>query len=152
MKIFMSNISGADGNRLLRSLSLVAIIILLTVSSGMAQDKPQPKKETQVDRIMAVYVRRIQMTKEQQEKFRPVMVRHLEKQREIRVKYKNNRTMMRKEMMMERANMEKKLGEVVSPEQMEKYHKWQSSYKSKKRTGKVMKKTPESKTVPKPND
>ncbi len=60
--------------------------------------------------------------------------------------------MMRKEMMAERAGMEQKLGEIATAEQMQKYHKWQNSYKKTKSSKKVMKKAPEAKTMPKPVD
>ncbi len=148
----MNNIRKAEGIHIVRSLILLIVITLVTLSTGLAQNKPQAKKGSQLDRVMNVYVKRLQLNKEQVEKFRPVMEQHLAKQKELKVKYKSNRTMMRKEMMAERTGMEQKLGEIATAEQMEKYQKWQNSYKTKKSNKKAIKKAPEAKTAPKPVD
>ena len=131
-----------------RSLPLFLLMMVIAISSGQAQNKPKSQTGTRIDRIMNVYVKRIQMTKEQEMKFRPVMEQHLANQQAIRSKYKNNRAEMRKEMMTERANMENKLSEIVTMEQMKKYHEWQKSYKSKTNKKKSKVKTPETKTLP----
>ncbi len=49
MSIHMNNIRKTEGIHIVRSLILLIVITLVTISTGLAQNKPQAKKESQLD-------------------------------------------------------------------------------------------------------
>lgn len=132
MEQFINRVISSPWNRLARVAMSVFLLVIVSSSTIIAQAKPKAKSETELNRIMRIYTVRLKLTKDQQARFRPVMESHLFKRHSIMEKYKNNHAEMRKELISEKNDMARKLGQIVTKEQMSRYKKWQSAYANRR--------------------
>lgn len=119
---------------------LVAFALILTSSALFAQNGQrltEEERKEKFERHFAELTERLDLSEEQAEKVKPVMLEHAQNMKALKNKYKGKG---RREMMKAKAEVddideqtEKKLEKLLSKEQMEEYKKIREERKSRNR-------------------